>query len=122
MRYERTLQEAVLRENGMLAADSIEYQVTNGKNRMPAFEGRLSEDEITNVAVMPCRSQSLPSNPMTASKSALGPTMWQYYVVEQSQAGWNKNPKYVNYPSKYVSSKLAGAYANAAAPMAASKK
>ena len=35
VRYEKTLQEAVLRENGMLAADAIEYQVTNGKNRMP---------------------------------------------------------------------------------------
>ena len=71
----------------MMAADAIEYQVINGKNRMPAFEGRLSEEEITNVA---------------------------YYVIEQSHAGWNKNPKYVQYPSKYVSSKLAGAYANAA--------
>ena len=88
VRYERTLQEDVLRENGMLAADAIEYQVINGKNRMPAFEGRLSEDEITNVA---------------------------YYVVEQSQRGWNKDPRYVQYPSKYVSSKLKDAYANAAA-------
>jgi cytochrome c6 len=87
VRAERTLQEAVLRENGMLAADAIEYQVINGKNRMPAFEGRLTEDEITDVA---------------------------YYVVEQAQSGWNKNPKYVQYPSKYVSSKLSDAYANAA--------
>ena len=54
---------------------------------MPAFEGRLTEDEITNVA---------------------------YYVVEQSQSGWNKNPRYVQYPSKYVSSKLGEAYSNAA--------
>ena len=38
-RPERTLQEAILRENGMLAADAIEYQVVNGKNRMPAFDG-----------------------------------------------------------------------------------
>lgn len=87
VRPERTLQEAVLRENGMLAADAIEYQVTNGKNRMPAFEGRLTEDDITDVA---------------------------YYVVEQAQAGWNKNPRYVQYPSKYVSSKLGDAYSNAA--------
>jgi hypothetical protein len=64
-------------------------QVTNGKNRMPAFDGRLTQDEITNVG---------------------------YYVVEQAQAGWNKNPRYVQYPSKYVSSKLADAYANAAKP------
>ena len=75
VRAERTLQEAVLRQNGMLAADAIEYQVINGKNRMPAFENRLSEDDITNVA---------------------------YYVVEQAQQGWNKEPKYVKYPSKYV--------------------
>ena len=87
VRPERTLQETVLRENGMLAADAIEYQVINGKNRMPAFEGRLTEEEITDVA---------------------------YYVVEQAQAGWNNNPKYVAYPSKYFSSKLADAYANAA--------
>ena len=46
VRPERTLQEAVLRENGMLSADAIEYQVVNGKNRMPAFDGRLTEDEI----------------------------------------------------------------------------
>ena len=72
---------------GMFAADAIEYQVTNGKNRMPAFEGRLTDDEITDVA---------------------------YYVVEQSQTGWNKNPRYVYYPSKYVPSKIMEAYANAA--------
>ena len=88
MRAERTLQEAVLRENGMLAADAIEYQVTNGKNRMPAFEGRLTEDEITDVA---------------------------FYVVLQSQAGWNNNPRYVEYPSKYFGSAIADAYKNAAA-------
>jgi cytochrome c6 len=80
VRYERTLQEDILRINGMLAADAIEYQVNNGKNRMPAFSGRLTEDEITNVA---------------------------FYVVAQAQAGWNKDmqgnpgaPNYVKYPSK----------------------
>ena len=26
------------------------YQVTNGKNAMPAFGGRLDDDEITDVA------------------------------------------------------------------------
>lgn len=55
-----------------------------------AFDGRLTEDEITNVA---------------------------YYVVGQSQQGWNKDPRYVKYPSKYVSNKLADAYDNAAKPM-----
>lgn len=55
VRAERTLQEAVLRENGMLAADSIEYQVTNGKNRMPAFDGRLTDDEmcVNNMILNP---------------------------------------------------------------------
>ena len=47
VRAERTLQEAVLRENGMLAADAIEYQVVNGKNRMPAFENRRAETRWT---------------------------------------------------------------------------
>ena len=78
----------------MLAADAIEYQVVNGKNRMPAFEGRLTEDQITNVA---------------------------FYVVAQSQAGWNKQmdgnpgaPTYTKYPSKYVRANLNAAYENAA--------
>ena len=95
MRAEKTLQEKVLRENGMLAADAIEYQVINGKNRMPAFQNRLSEDDITNVA---------------------------YYVVEQAQQGWNKDPKYVKYPSKYFSGDLAAAYANAAKPAVKARK
>jgi len=94
VRAERTLQEAILRENGMLAADAIEYQVVNGKNRMPAFENRLTEDEITDVA---------------------------FYVVAQAQAGWNRDvsgergaPSYTKYPSKYVKGNLQGAYQNAA--------
>lgn len=94
VKYSRTLQADVLRENGMLAPDAIEYQVINGKNRMPAFENRLTEDEITNAA---------------------------YYVMAQSQAGWNRDyfgkegaPNYTKYPSKYVKSTLQAAYTNAA--------
>jgi cytochrome c6 len=34
----------------MYNLDAIIYQVTNGKNGMPAFGGRLSEDDIQNVA------------------------------------------------------------------------
>ena len=83
VRPEKTLQEDVLRANGMLAADMIEYQVLNGKNRMPAFDGRLTDDEIIDVS---------------------------YYVVQQAQDGWNKKPTYVNYPSKYVSDSLQKAY------------
>jgi cytochrome c6 len=29
---------------------SVVYQVTNGKNAMPAFGGRLSDEEIGDVA------------------------------------------------------------------------
>jgi len=65
----KTLQLQVLQENGMFAADAIEYQVINGKNNMPAFGGRLSDDQITDAA---------------------------YYVVYQSQEGWNKKPLYVS--------------------------
>lgn len=52
----------------MYAADSIEYQVINGKNNMPAFGGRLTDDEITDAS---------------------------YYVVYQAGTGWNKSPLYV---------------------------
>ena len=38
-------------------------QVTNGKNAMPAFGGRLGEDEIQNVAA---------------------------YVIASSEAGWDE--------------------------------
>eukprot|EP00965_Chrysotila_dentata_P263412 6214827-Pleurochrysis_carterae.AAC.1 len=83
VRAEKTLQLDVLKENNMFAADAIEYQVTNGKNNMPAFGGRLTDDEITDVA---------------------------YYVIYQSQAGWNKQPLYTKYPSKYVPEALMKAY------------
>lgn len=46
----KTLQKDVLEENGMYKVEAIVYQVTNGKNAMPAFGGRLSEEEIDNVA------------------------------------------------------------------------
>ena len=35
---------------GGFKEESIVYQVTNGKNAMPAFGGRLSDDEIFDVA------------------------------------------------------------------------
>ena len=83
MRPEKTLQLEVLRENGMLAADAIEYQATNGKNNMPAFGGRLSDEEITDAA---------------------------HYVIAQAQQGWNNAPTYTKYPSKYVPEALRRAY------------
>ena len=48
---------------------AIEYQVINGKNNMPAFGGRLTDDQITDAA---------------------------YYVIYQTQQGWNRAPLYVS--------------------------
>jgi cytochrome c6 len=49
---EKTLRKEALEQylEGGLKESSIVYQVTNGKNAMPAFGGRLDEEEITNVA------------------------------------------------------------------------
>nr|YP_009294520.1 cytochrome c553 [Asparagopsis taxiformis]AOM66003.1 cytochrome c553 [Asparagopsis taxiformis] len=47
---EKTLQKEVLEKNGMNTVTAITNQVTNGKNAMPAFNGRLAEEEIDNVA------------------------------------------------------------------------
>ena len=49
---EKTLRKEALEQylEGGLKESSIIYQGTNGKNAMPAFGGRLDEDEIKNVA------------------------------------------------------------------------
>jgi cytochrome c6 len=49
---EKTLRKEALDQYlaGGLKPESIVYQVTNGKNAMPAFGGRLEEDEINDVA------------------------------------------------------------------------
>jgi len=49
---EKTLKKAALTEYlaGGFKEESIVYQVTNGKNAMPAFGGRLSDEEIADVA------------------------------------------------------------------------
>ncbi|BDA47667.1 Cytochrome c6 at C-terminar half [Coccomyxa sp. Obi] len=49
---EKTLQKDALVAylDGGFSVDSIVKQVTNGKNAMPAWAGRLSEDEIQDVA------------------------------------------------------------------------
>lgn len=47
---EKTLKKDALEENGMKAVSAITYQVTNGKNAMPAFGGRLSDTDIEDVA------------------------------------------------------------------------
>jgi len=62
----KTLKKEALQEYGMYSADKIIYQVTNGKNAMPAFGERLSETDIENVAA---------------------------YVLEQAEAGWPKSSR-----------------------------
>nr|YP_010411847.1 cytochrome c553 [Sargassum siliquastrum]URP30941.1 cytochrome c553 [Sargassum siliquastrum] len=47
---EKTLQKDALSINQMNSVGAITYQVTNGKNAMPAFGGRLSDDDIEDVA------------------------------------------------------------------------
>jgi len=46
----KTLKLADLEANGMASAEAITTQVTNGKNAMPAFKGRLSDADIADVA------------------------------------------------------------------------
>ncbi len=47
---EKSLKKEILAANGMNSLTSITYQVTNGKNGMPAFGGRLKEKEIEEIA------------------------------------------------------------------------
>jgi cytochrome c6 len=60
---DKTLEKAALEQYlaGGRSAGSVITQVTNGKNAMPAFGGRLSEEDIQNVAA---------------------------YVIASSDAGW----------------------------------
>lgn len=60
---EKTLEKEALDQYlaGGRSAGSIVTQVTNGKNAMPAFGGRLSDEDIANVAA---------------------------YVITTSDAGW----------------------------------
>nr|YP_009182518.1 cytochrome c553 [Undaria pinnatifida]AKG49943.1 cytochrome c553 [Undaria pinnatifida]UXC97014.1 cytochrome c553 [Undaria pinnatifida]UXC97152.1 cytochrome c553 [Undaria pinnatifida]UXC97290.1 cytochrome c553 [Undaria pinnatifida] len=47
---DKTLKKDALDKNQMNSVSAITYQVTNGKNAMPAFGGRLSEPDIEDVA------------------------------------------------------------------------
>lgn len=47
---DKTLEKEVLETNKMNTVSAITYQVTNGKNAMPAFGGRLSDPDIQDVA------------------------------------------------------------------------
>lgn len=58
---DKTLQKEALTKYGMDSVDAIITQVTKGKNAMPAFKGRLSDQQIEDVA---------------------------NYVLEQSEKGW----------------------------------
>lgn len=57
----KNLKKDALDKYGMNSLEAITKQVTNGKNAMPAFRGRLSAQQIQDVAT---------------------------YVLEQSQKGW----------------------------------
>lgn len=59
---EKTLKKDILEANGMNSVNAITYQVTNGKNAMPAFGGRLDDSDIEDVA---------------------------NYVLSQSEKGWD---------------------------------
>lgn len=59
----KTLKKEDLEKYGMYSAEAIITQVTNGKNAMPAFKGRLTSEQIENVAA---------------------------YVLEKADAGWKK--------------------------------
>jgi cytochrome c6 len=48
---EKNLKKETLEANGMSTKSAIAYQVLNGKNGMPAFGGRLKENEIEAVAI-----------------------------------------------------------------------
>jgi len=43
---EKNLKKNSLEANGMNSLNAISYQIINGKNGMPAFGGRLQENEI----------------------------------------------------------------------------
>jgi cytochrome c6 len=47
---EKNLKKQTLETNGMYNVEAIIYQITNGKNAMPAFGGRLNDLEIQKIA------------------------------------------------------------------------
>jgi cytochrome c6 len=59
----KTLKKEALIKYNMYSAEAIIYQVTNGKNAMPKFKGRLKPAQIEDVTA---------------------------YVLEQADNGWKK--------------------------------
>lgn len=57
----KTLKMPALEKYNMASMEAIVYQVQNGKNAMPAFKGRLEDQEIEDVAA---------------------------YVLEKAEQGW----------------------------------
>jgi cytochrome c6 len=55
---EKTLEKEALTQYlaGGMSEKSVVTQVTNGKNAMPAFGGRLSDEDISNVAAYVIKS------------------------------------------------------------------
>ncbi|OKH28775.1 cytochrome c6 PetJ [Chroogloeocystis siderophila] len=58
---QKTLKQDALEKYSMNSMEAIIHQVQNGKNAMPAFKGRLSDQQIEDVAA---------------------------YVLEQAAKGW----------------------------------
>jgi cytochrome c6 len=56
---EKNLKKEALEANGMNTVPAITYQVLNGKNGMPAFDGRLDEKEIEDVAAYVIQQSAL---------------------------------------------------------------
>ncbi|HEY9662292.1 MAG TPA: c-type cytochrome [Allocoleopsis sp.] len=46
----KTLKQETLEQYQMASMDAIKTQVTNGKSAMPAFSGRLTAEQIEDVA------------------------------------------------------------------------
>lgn len=63
VKAEKNLKKETLEKYGMYSAEAIVTQITNGKNAMPAFGKKLTEDKIQAIAA---------------------------YVLEQADAGWKK--------------------------------
>jgi cytochrome c6 len=57
----KTLQKSDLEKYDLVSLEAIQAQVRNGKNAMPAFKGRLKEQQIEDVAA---------------------------YVLDQAEKGW----------------------------------
>jgi len=47
---QKTLKKDVLEKYDMYSLDKVKYQVVHGKNAMPAFGGRLTDEQVEDVA------------------------------------------------------------------------